>query len=68
MAVGESIAFNNRLQREWVCAIHGTMGDAYDNAMAGSFFVSLECELFARRNWKNKIDARLAASTWIESR
>ena len=27
----------------------GTVGDAYDNAMAGSFFATLECELIARR-------------------
>ena len=37
----------------------GTVGDAYDNAMAESFFASLECELIARRTWKTKTDARL---------
>jgi hypothetical protein len=44
----------------------GTVGDAYDNAMAESFFASLECELIARRVWKTKTEARLAVSTWIE--
>ena len=29
----------------------GTVGDAYDNAMAESFFATLECELIARRTW-----------------
>lgn len=45
----------------------GSVGDAYDNAMAESFFASLECELIARRSWKTKTEARLAVFTWIES-
>lgn len=45
----------------------GTVGDAYDNAMAESFFASLECELIARRTWKTKTEARLAIFTWIET-
>ena len=32
----------------------GTVGDAYDNAMAESFFATLECELIARRSWKTQ--------------
>jgi putative transposase len=45
----------------------GSVGDAYDNAMAESFFASLKCELIDRRSWKNKTEARLAIFTWIES-
>ena len=45
----------------------GTVGDAYDNAMAESFFATLECELIDRRTWKTKAEARLAIFTWIES-
>ena len=45
----------------------GTVGDAYDNAMAESFFATLECELIDRRSWKTKTEARLAIFTWIES-
>ena len=45
----------------------GRVGDAYDNAMAESFFASLECELIARRSWKTLTEARLAVFTWIES-
>ena len=45
----------------------GTVGDAYDNAMAESFFATLECELIDRRSWKTKAEARLAIFTWIES-
>ncbi|MCE7915911.1 MAG: hypothetical protein DYH15_14920 [Nitrosomonas sp. PRO4] len=45
----------------------GSVGDAYDNAMAESFFASLECELIDRSSGKNKTEARLAIFTWIES-
>lgn len=44
----------------------GTVGDAYDNAMAESFFASLECELINRRSFQTKTEARLAVFTWIE--
>jgi len=62
-----SIAFGNRCKEMGVRPSMGTVGDAYDNAMAESFFASLECELIARRSWKTKTDARLAVFTWIES-
>ena len=38
----------------------GTVGDAYDNAMAESFFATLECELIDWRSWQAKTEARLA--------
>ena len=45
----------------------GTVGDAYDNATAESFFATLECELIDRRSWKTHTEARLAIFTWIEA-
>ena len=42
------------------------MGDAYDNAMAESFFASLEFELIDRRVWKSFAQARMEIFTWIE--
>lgn len=63
-----SIAFGNRCKEMGVRPSMGTVGDAYDNAMAESFFASLECELIARCSWKTKTEARLAVFTWIESR
>ena len=45
----------------------GTVGDAYDNAMAESLFASLEYELIARRSWKTKTEARMTIFTWSES-
>ena len=62
-----SIAFGNRCKEMGVRPSMGAVGDAYDNAMAESFFASLECELIARRSWKTKTEARLAVFTWIES-
>ena len=44
----------------------GSVGDAYDNAMAESFFASLECELIDRRSWKAFAQARMEIFTWIE--
>ncbi len=62
-----SIAFGERCKAMNVRTSMGTVGDAYDNAMAESFFASLECELIDRRVWKTKTQARLAVFTWIES-
>ena len=62
-----SVAFGNRCKERGVRPSMGTVGDAYDNAMAESFFASLECELIARRSWKTKTEARMAVFTWIES-
>lgn len=61
-----SIAFGRRCQDMRVRPSMGSVGDAYDNAMAESFFASLECELLERRSFKTKTEARLAVFTWIE--
>ena len=62
-----NVAFGNRYREMGVRLSMGTVRDAYDNAMAESFFASLECELIAHRSWKTKTEARMAVSTWIES-
>ncbi len=61
-----SIAFGDRCRKMGVRPSMGTVGDAYDNAMAESFFASLECELIDRRSFRSKTDARMALFTWIE--
>lgn len=61
-----ALAFGKRCQDMGVRPSMGTVGDAYDNAMAESFFASLECELLDRRAFKTKTEARLALFTWIE--
>ena len=62
-----SVAFGKRCQEMGVKPSMGTVGDAYDNAMAESFFASLECELIDRRSWKSMTEDRLAIFTWIEA-
>ena len=62
-----SVAFGKRCEEMNVRPSMGTVGDAYDNAMAESFFASLECELIDRWVWKTKTEARLAVFSWIES-
>jgi putative transposase len=44
----------------------GSVGDAYDNAMAESFFATLECELLDRRRFKTQAEARIAVFEFIE--
>ena len=61
-----SIAFGERCKKMGVRPSMGTVGDAYDNAMAESFFATLECELIDRRSWQTKTEARLALFSYIE--
>ena len=62
-----SVAFGKRCEKMGVKPSLATVGDAYDNAMAESFFASLECELIARRCWKTMAQAGLAIFAWIEA-
>jgi len=62
-----SIAFGNRCKEMGVRPSMGTVGDAYDNAMAESFFATLECELIDRRVWEIKRQAKMDIFSWIES-
>lgn len=62
-----SIAFGERCKKMGVKPSMGSVGDAYDNAMAESFFASLECELIDRRSFQTKTEARLACFTWIRT-
>ena len=39
---------------------------AHSNALAESFFATLECELIDRRSWPTKSAARMALFTYIE--
>ena len=61
-----SVAFGQRCLQMGIRPSMGSVGDAYDNAMAESFFASLECELIDRRSFQTKAAARLALFTYIE--
>ena len=55
-----SLAFGNRCAAAGVRPSMGSVGDAYDNAMAESLFSTLECELLAPRCFTSQADARVA--------
>ena len=61
-----SVDFGKRCKEMGERPSMGSVGDAYDNAMAESFFASLKCELIDRRSWKSFAEARMAIFTWIE--
>jgi hypothetical protein len=44
----------------------GSVGDAYDNAMAESFFATLESELLSRRRFRSQAEATMAVFEWAE--
>ena len=61
-----SVAFGRRCEEMGVRPSMGSVGDAYDNAMAESFFASLECELIGRRSFRTQAEARMAIFRYIE--
>lgn len=61
-----SLAVSSRCQEAGVRPSMGSVDDAYDNAMAESFFSTLECELLARRRFRSQAEARMACFSYIE--
>jgi len=60
------IEFGKRCREAGVRPSMGSVGDAYDNAMAESFFATLECELLDRCRFKTQAQARMAVFEFIE--
>jgi hypothetical protein len=60
------IEFGKRCREAGIRPSMGSVGDAYDNAMAESFFATLECELLDRRRFKTQAEARIAVFEFIE--
>ena len=42
-------------------------GDCWDNAVAESFFATLELELIVKSTWRSRDEARLAIFRYIET-
>ena len=61
-----SYAFGKRCREMNVMLSMGSVGDAYDNAMAESLFATLEREVLDRRRFKTQAEAKLAVFEWIE--
>lgn len=62
-----SLAFGRRLREAGVLPSMGSRGDAYDNALAESFWSTLERELLDDTVFINRAAARLAVFNYIES-
>jgi putative transposase len=61
-----SLGFGKTLTDAGILQSIGRRGDAFDNAVAESFFATLETELFDRRTFKNRDQARLEIFDFIE--
>ncbi len=61
-----SLAFSRRCREAGVLPSMGKTGDCFDNAMAESFFASLECELIDRTPFRNRGDATIELFRHIE--
>ncbi len=61
-----SLAFGKRCRETGVIPSTGSVGDCFDNAMAESFFATLECELIDRRSFRTQAEARMAIFEFLE--
>jgi putative transposase len=61
-----SWAFGQRLRHAGLLGSMGTVGDALDNAVAESFFATLQTELLDRQAWTTRAQLAQAIFEWIE--
>jgi putative transposase len=61
-----NLASRSRIRNLNTAASMGTTGDALDNAVAESFFATLECELLDRYDWPTHQALRTAVFDFIE--
>jgi putative transposase len=62
-----SLAFGQRCHDAGIVPSMGAIGDCYDNALAESFFATLETELIATSHWRSLADARSSVFGFIET-
>jgi putative transposase len=62
-----SLIFGERCRDARIQLSMGSKGDAYDNAVAESFFASLEKDLLRRRSFATRDEARTAVFDYIET-
>lgn len=60
-----SADFTDALTDHGVIASLGSVGDAYDNALAESFVDSFKTELIADRPWRSRSELELAIVEWV---
>jgi putative transposase len=61
-----SWAFGQRLRHAGLLGSMGSVGDALDNAVAESFFATLQTELLDRHPWTSRTELARAIFEWIE--
>jgi putative transposase len=61
-----SLAFGKRCKDYGIQVSMGSVGDCYDNALAESFFASLECEMIDRTTLKSPAQARVEVFDYLE--
>jgi putative transposase len=62
-----SWAFGRRLRGAGVLGSMGSVGDCFDNAVAESFFGTLQLELLDEHRWTSRKHLALAVFEWIEA-
>jgi transposase InsO family protein len=60
-----SLAFGQSLERAGALGSMGCVGDALDNAVAESFFATLQCELLDRYSWATRQSLRSAIFEFV---
>jgi putative transposase len=61
-----SVRFGERCAAAGIHPSMRTVGDCFDNAMAESFFATLECELLAQHRFQTHDEARAVVFEWLE--
>lgn len=61
-----SLTYGRRIREAGLVQSMGSRGDCFDNAMAESFFATLECELLARNRFRTRDHARMEVFDFIE--
>jgi putative transposase len=62
-----SLAFGRATRQAGIAISMGSRGDAYDNAVAETFFATLKKELINRRSWPSRLELQSAVFEYIEA-
>jgi putative transposase len=62
-----SLAFGRAAGQAGIAVSMGSRGDAYDNAVAETFFATLKKELVNRRSWPSRLELQSAVFEYIEA-
>jgi putative transposase len=62
-----SLAFGRAARDAGIAVSMGSRGDAYDNAVAETFFATLKRELVNRRTWPSRLELQTAVFEYIEA-